>query len=346
MLPLPLPERGGSLDLLREFINVDEDEFMLAAAWLHGVLRGTKPYPVLALIGEHGTAKTFQSVLLRSLIDPNVAPSRLQPSSPGDLLITARNSHVMVFDNLSAIPGWFSDALCCLATGAAYATRQLHSDRGEVLFHEARPVLLNGITEILTRSDLVDRSIILTPQPIPDDRRRTEKDVQAAFDSVRPRILGALLDAVVCALKREHEVRLDRPPRMADFATWVVAGEPALNWPTGRFMEVYGSNREGAVEESLDGDLVAEAIKELGDWDGTAQKLLTEISTDQRRALRDWPQTPKKLGNWLRRLAPALRRTGIDIQFPKRTRGKRLIKIRARETSILPPQVPGEMLDL
>jgi hypothetical protein len=63
--------------------------------------------------------------------------------------------------------------------------RQLYTDQDEVLFDAARPVILNGIEEIVTRPDLADRAVFLTLQPIPEEHRRPEQELWAAFDAER-----------------------------------------------------------------------------------------------------------------------------------------------------------------
>jgi hypothetical protein len=47
MLPLPPPVRGGSINKLRDFINVRADEdFTLVIAWLLAAMRDHGPYPI------------------------------------------------------------------------------------------------------------------------------------------------------------------------------------------------------------------------------------------------------------------------------------------------------------
>ena len=75
----------------------------------------------------------------------------------------------------------------------------------------------------------------------------------AAFEAERPRILGALLDAVAVGLKRLPATRLEKLPRMADFALWATACETAL-WPAGTFSSAYSGNRDEAVEDVIDAD--------------------------------------------------------------------------------------------
>ena len=124
-------------------------------------------------------------------------------------MIAANNGYLLAFDNLSGLPNWLSDALCRLATGGSFAVRQLYTDDEEVLFEAARPILLNGIEEVVSRPDLGDRAIFLTLAPIGEAQRRPESELWREFEIARPRILGALLDAVVHGLRAMGRVHLD-----------------------------------------------------------------------------------------------------------------------------------------
>jgi hypothetical protein len=154
MLPLPVPERGGSIEALRPFLNIsNQHEFVLIVAWLLAALRPTGPYPLLAISGEQGSAKTVLSKLLRGLLDPNVAPVRALPRDERELMIAANNGHLLGFDNLYGLSPWLSDGLCRLASGGSFAVRQLYTNDEEVLFKVARPTLLNGIEDVIDRPD-------------------------------------------------------------------------------------------------------------------------------------------------------------------------------------------------
>src|SRR5262245_12750824 len=152
MRPLPRPAHGGSIEALRSFLNVSsQEEFIVAGCWILAALRNTGPYPVLALSGEQGSAKSTFAILLRYLIDPNVASLRSLPREERDLAISANNAHVLAFDNVSHLSPWISDALCRIATGAGFATRQLYTDMDEVLLGASRLVILTGIVDVVTR---------------------------------------------------------------------------------------------------------------------------------------------------------------------------------------------------
>jgi hypothetical protein len=336
MKPLPIPAKGGSVETLRSFLNVKSDaDFVLVVAWALACLRDRGPYPVIVLSGEQGSAKSTFSAMLRALIDPNTAPLRALPREDRDLFIAANNGHVIAFDNVSGLPHWISDTLCRLATGGGFAVRQLYSDQDEVLFDAARPVILNGIEEIVTRPDLADRALFLTLEPIPEERRRPEQELWTAFETERPRILGVLLDAVAEGLKRLPHTRLKTLPRMADFALFATACETAL-WPAGTFWSAYRDNRDDAVEGVIDADPVAAAVCAMMRrvrtvWTGNASDLLGALAVEAGERVtksKAWPESPRALSGRLRRAATFLRKIGIEISFEREGRARtRIISI-------------------
>jgi len=109
-----------------------------------------------------------------------------------DLAIAVSNTWLAAFDNLSSVVPWFSDCLCRLSTGAGFATRELYSDRGEVIITAQRPVVVNGIEEIVTRPDLLSRSIIIHLPEIDPGDRRDERTFWSDFETIRPALLGAI----------------------------------------------------------------------------------------------------------------------------------------------------------
>ena len=297
-------------------------------------MRSGGPYPLLAISGEQGSAKTVLSKLLKALIDPNAAPVRALSREERELMIAANNGYVLAFDNLSGLPSWLSDALCRLATGGSFAVRQLYTDDEEVLFEAARPILLNGIEEVVSRPDLGDRAIFLTLAPIAETNRRSEAELWREFGIERPRILGALLDALVHGLRAFGSVHLDQLPRMADFALWTSACEPAL-WPAGTFARAYAANRRAAIESIIEADPIATCLRTImADrtmWMGSASDLMrlyAQSARDDVSAGGAWTKNPRALAGRLRRAQTFLRSLGIEITFSREGRtGTRMIKV-------------------
>jgi hypothetical protein len=345
MQPLPGPERGGSVRLLRRLINVPDNQWPLVLGWVVQAMRPSGPYPILKLNGEQGSAKSTTAKVLRTIIDPQAGLLQRPPRSERDLMITAANSWVPSFDNLSFITAEMSDALCMLATGGSYSTRALYSDDDEALIVAKRPVIINGIEDVGTRSDLLDRSIHLELPRIDEKHRRSEQSIMAELVTAHPLILGALLDAVSVAIRDLPTItRLNREwPRMMDFAQWAVAAEPALTLSAGEFMKAYDANRADAHQTALETSPVAVAIQRYMqgpyvDSGGqvinrtrpevvlTATELLDAISIGQDTRARSWPKTPKVLSGVLARLAPNLRHVGIEV-VQHRERNRKLWKI-------------------
>jgi hypothetical protein len=249
-------------------------------------------------------------------------------------MVAARNSWALIYDNLSDLRPWFSDNLCRLATGSGFGIRSLYTDDDEVIFAARRPSILNGIADIVARPDLLDRSLLLSLPIIGDDKRRDERALLSEFVQVRPGIFGALLDAVSTALRNHDHVHLSSLPRLADFATWVVAAEPALPWEAGGFLTAYKTNRASAHEQALDASLLTVPLQAVAPWSGTALELLNILGTrvdDATRKSKAWPRTPRGLSGALRRLGPSLRAGGLEITFEREAGGNRRRVIRIEE---------------
>lgn len=348
MLPLPIPQRGGSIDELRPFVNCPTDDlWVLFLSWLVSCLRARGPYAVLAMSGEQGSAKSTTCKRAKSLVDPNKAAARRLSRDDRDHMIAAQNGHLLAFDNVSTITAAISDTMCSVATGGGYGTRLLYSDDDEKLIQVCKPQMLNGIDDSASRPDLLDRAVLLHLPTIPEESKREEAEMDAAFEAARPRILGALLEGVSTAIRRLPTTVLSRQPRMLDFAKWCQAAEASFGWKDGTFLDAYMRNRGDAVALAIEGSPVAGAIFKLmesGDaWEGTAAELLTALDAwaDKKPAdAREWPKSPRGLSDAVRRIAPSMRVLGIDIKTGLKKPGgnrERLIVIR----KLAPPPPSG-----
>ena len=332
MKPLPRPVKGGSLKDLADLLNLpDEESRILVISWLLGALRPKGPYPILVLEGEQGSAKSTTARMLRSVIDPFEAAVRSAPRDERDLFISANNSWVLAFDNLSRLHDRLSDAMCRLSTGGGFATRKLYSDDDELILNVTRPIILNGIDHIVERHDLQDRTIIIELCPIAPHLRRPERELWARFESALPGILGALCNSVSTALGNFSNITFHRLPRMADFATWVLAAEQALPWEPGAFLQAYKANREGIIDLALESNPVATALRafmtDKSKWQGTSTELLTKLNGISRTTDEAFPRGASSLSRELKRVATFLGERHIHVER-QRTGRERLILIR------------------
>lgn len=350
MEALPEPKHGGSINDLRQFLNLgDEDQFRLAAVWLLAAMRPSRSYPLLSVTGVQGSAKSTACRILRSFIDPSAAPLSRPPNTERDVFIAGRNSHCIAWNNVSHIPTGLSDCLCAVSDGDGYRTRTLYENDEETIFAGAHPIIVNGICNVVSRSDLADRAVFLNLSTIGDHNYRPDDEFARDFEAVRPRVLGALYDLIARAMGVLPRVELTRPPRMAAFAKWGVAVEQAAGWPEGSFMAAYRSNRTDAHVAAVDSNPLGTAITVFmnarENWEGTATTLLTALAevdehgrpkwVDERtQKSKSWPHTAAAMGQAIRRVAPDLRAVGIDVD-PDRRIGKartRQIGLRKRKS--------------
>lgn len=320
LLPQVEPKRGGSLALLQKYVRLSEKEWHLFLGWLIGCFNPVESYPVLLLNGEQGSSKSTVTQIARRLIDPHATGAFQPPKEDRDLKAYVKNTFLLAFDNVSTIPHWLSDDLCRIATGSSALTgRTLYTTAELTSVKAVRPIILNGIPDFIERGDLMDRCVQLTLLPIPEDERKTEKELWDEFEKDRPLILGALFDAVVEGLKAKNTTPI-RLPRMADWAKWVCQTCHSWGQTPDEFCADYW-NSKGKAEIVLIGndpfaDAVVKFIEAKKQWTGRISELrqglmgmgLTPIDP----AAVGWPQKDVVMTNALKRIAPVLKRMGIE----------------------------------
>ncbi len=346
-LPLPMPVRGASLEPLGELLNVDADGLKICIGWLVSAFSPTGPYPTLVTLGQHGTGKTTLLRILRRLLDPNSADVCSFPPTERDLLVSVQRCWMPLFDNLSSISDELSDALCRMSTGGSMVLRTLFTDSDETVLTALRPVGLSGITEIVTRADLMDRCVFALTQPL--TKFVEEKVLWAKVDALAPSLLGALLDVVVAILRLQAEegpAPLPGEWRMADFVRLLSFAEAALGWPEGAFAEAYAANRRGAILMVVEANPLASALvtfmqetyyaadgtkqtRKKKPWIGTSTDLhpvLANLAGAGAASVPGWPRSPNALGKALPRVVPPLAAIGLQVTT-HRTATERTIRL-------------------
>ena len=197
-----------------------------------------------------------------------------------------------------------------------------------------KPVILNGITDVATRPDLLDRALVVSLPPIPDEERRPEAELWSEFEqaappywhpsstpspgrSVRSRTYGSK----VCLGWRTSRSG-PRPPRSVGLGAWRVHGR-LLRQPTRRLPT--RPRRRSRRRRRLD------LMADRDEWTGSATELwkaLGDLVDEGVRQTKAWPGAPNALTGTLKRLAPTLRGVGIEYGEDRsgRSRKKMLTK--------------------
>jgi len=310
---LPEPENGGTLAELWAMLNVAPEDHPLVLAWLlAALLTPDLPCPVLALTGEQGTGKTTATKRAAALVDPTHPQVRRSPKDGEAWVSAATGSRVVALDNVSAIPEWFSDALCRAVTGDGDVRRRLYSDGDYHVIAFRRAVVVNGIDLGAVRDDLAERLLTVQLDRITEDHRGRESDLEQRWQQAHPRLLGAVLDLAVQVLDAREATCPARLPRMADFAHTLATVDHVLGTDG---LDRYRGQAQDMAADTVGSDPVLRGVtaRITEPWEGTGAELLEAITDHDSKPPKGWPATARAMTGELRRKAPVLRRLGWTV---------------------------------
>lgn len=329
------PERNGNLDILDKWFRYkDENHLILQKVILVASLIPNIARPIQVLHGEKGSSKTSTMKLVRDIIDPAIVPVVSIPKTIDDLAVYISKNYVPCFDNIDTISNQVSDLLCIAVTGGGHTKRKLYTDDEEQVMFFQRFIVLNGINVVATRSDLLDRCILLELERIPPNERKEEKVLREEFDKDKLIILGAIFETLSKAMSIYDQVELNNLGRMADFTRWGYAIAEVLGIGGDKFLEAYLNNQNNANIEALESHPVGFAMYKFMEdktvWSGSPTKLLSELEIvagfekiDTTNS--NWAKTPNVLSRRLNEIKSNLLDVGIEFE---RSKGKnREIKI-------------------
>ena len=334
---LPVPVRGGKLSDLHEFLAIkSEDDKRLMEAWLVAAFFPNVPRPASTFHGPQGASKTTSARILKAVTDPSLIVSVDFGKSPADLAQVLDHHGVPCFDNLTSIPAWAADTLCRAVTGGAFSKREHYSDDSDILMVFQRPIIITGINIPTHAPDLLDRLLLIELDRIRPEKRMDEVTFWRNFNAARPKLFGAVLDAVSGALKRLPDIKLDRMPRMADFARVACAYAEFAGMGANTMLDIIMAHTFRQTQEVLDADPVATAVVEFvrksGKWTGTASELLSLLNEAHPQQRPDgWPKQGNTLSRRLTVLHSTLSEVGINIRRHKE--GNRLLTLESSADS-------------
>lgn len=314
--PLPEPQPGGTLTGLWGWLNVAEDDRPLVAAALVAMLFSDQPHVVLGIFGEQGTGKTTVVKVLTLILDPGPVPVRKPPRDADSWVTQAAGSWAVGLDNLSDIPPWLSDSLCRASTGDGDVRRKLYSDSDYAVFAFRRCVIFSAIDVGAMQPDLADRALPVTLDLIPDEDRRDEESFWPDWHEQHPLILGAVLDLAAKVLARLPDIKLERKPRMADYARILAAVDAELGTSA---LARYASQAADLAADGLSGVPFAVRIQAVVTTPHeaiTSAALLELVKPEDPdwKPPKEWPKDARAATGLMRRIAPAFRKTGWTIE--------------------------------
>lgn len=341
MRSLPEPKEGGDVSKLWEFLNVHNADRIKVLSWLCSTLRSTETYPILAIQTKANSGKSTTTKLLRRMVDPSKKEMSRLPKNPDDIGVAALNNYFVCYDNIDSLSSAHQDTFCVVATGTALGGRKLYSN-----FEESssgmirRPILLNGINEFVTRTDLNSRSVIIgLPQ---FTGSKTDTQVDQTFLAAYPEALGGLLTTFSKALRLlptiEKEYAGTEQARAVAFAYLGEAVSRVLGHEPGAFVVELKSEQDDTAAALASDDAVGEAVllALASARVDSGQRVYSDYVSDLKdklyprdRVVENWPKTSKSFSNRVRQLADALVVHGVTVEFLPRDRVG--VKIRFRQ---------------
>jgi hypothetical protein len=309
---------AGDLQAIWKFLNIKDDQHRrLIEAWLVSAYVPDIPRPVLVTHGDQGTAKSTACKVLLSLVDPSATPC-LRTRDAAELVQALAHRFAAILDNVSSLPDWLSDLLCCAVTGDGFTKRMLYTDDEDVIYSYKRALLFNGINVAISKPDLLDRCLLIQLEAI--DTCRDEAGIWKQFAEARPGILGAIFTRLSNAIRDYHEKKPSRLPRMADFARWASAASDPK-----QFLKDYQANVSRQVAESIAESVVATVLlawlesEAHAGWSGQPHVLYAKLKEHAVSIGIDkgFPSAVSTLGKKLREVRPSLFALGWKVEFGK-----------------------------
>lgn len=339
------PDKNGDINKIFDYLNI-KNYHTLFLCWLVSCFVPDIPHAMLVVYGEKGSAKSTACSLLKQLIDPSVLETLTIPKDMRSLIVNLQKHYFLPFDNVSYVNEDVSDTLCRAITGGGIQQRKLNTNSEDCIFTFKRCLAINGINNVATRSDLLDRAILIELSRIDDKERRELSEVQSSFKVDLPYILGGIFDVLSKAISIYPTVKLDRLTRLADFTRWGYAIGEALGGKGQIFLKEYNRNINTQNIEAINNDVVATLIiafmKDKKEWKGRISELynsLLNLTSDCGISAnsKQLPKGANHLSRRLKSLQSNLNAMGISFDILTNYSDGTYILIKNKNSSPLPP---------
>lgn len=313
--PTELPE------LMKPFFNIKRKR-----DWIHlsGFL-GTSytgisiSHPALFFEGSKGAAKSTATRNVQSLVSPKTIGLLRFPTNERELGIILNREMFVAFDNLGGIKRELSDTLCQAVTGSSAVERKYYTNNETVVNSLKAILVLNGISLLSNREDLLDRTLLIHLERVESDLRKTDKELKKAFDKQKPKILGAIFNALKEVMTMQINP-ISYKIRLLDYEEMAIKFCVACGWSQQEVEEAFKENSADVNKKVVEEDPTTLAILNLmerkNSMSCSATALFNQICTGNQLGL---PKSPNALSRKIEQLKSEL--AGVGITYVKVNNG-------------------------
>ena len=249
--------------MLKKHLNIPNKKLRdLYSVWLVTCFFPDIQHMILAVYGEKGSSKSTILARTVQIIDPVIKGAELNSiPKKSDLGLRLNASLVSAFDNVSQSDlRNLHDLFCQSVTGGMEPKRMLYKDTDLVTTDIKSIVLLNGTELVISRSDLMERTILLPTKKLKAENIRNENEMESAFRAELPRILGACLKLVAKASNDTVPITTGHKTRIASFYDTAILVGRAMGFEDEYTDGLLMMNGKRGNQETLKNDVIVECL--------------------------------------------------------------------------------------
>jgi len=240
--------------------------------------------PIMALIGEKGSGKTFTIKMIGKFLLNETFAVRLLDDKES-LIVAVANNLIVVLDNVDKFTPWLQDLITSIATGGAIGRRELYTTIDEVEIVPSCFIVLTSRRPYFKRDDVADRLLIFHCDRLKDfvDEPELLKDIIDNRDFLWSLYIDDL-NKIIKKLKDSDISNFKTTHRLADWTKLALLVDSALGlskeYNTG-FLELLDNMEHEKAHFQFENDSLLPVLKQYatinqGKW-ASAAEILEEL---------------------------------------------------------------------
>lgn len=298
--------------MLKKHLNIPSEKLRdLYSIWLVSCFFPDIQHMILVVYGEKGSSKSTLLQRTVQIIDPVIKGAELNSiPKKSDLELRLNASLVSAFDNVSSRQlKYLSDLFCQSVTGSVAIKKELYTNTDLISTNVRSIVLLNGTELVISRSDLMERAILLPMKKLKSQIIRNENEMESAFRVELSRVLGACLKLVAKASNDRVPITTGHKTRIASFYDVAILVGRALGFKDEYTDKLLIMNEKRGNQEVLKDSVIAECLNilmtEFKEYRNSVSGLLNElkeIGKSLNIPLSEFPNQPNRFSRELNEL--------------------------------------------